>query len=86
MDSIPWTLISGLSPDADERGFREEAFCGTLYEVALDVAYPDFLSSATAFANDRLWGNLSATILISPDSQRNLPWRRALEEIGRAHV
>jgi len=81
MDSIPWTLISGLSPDADERGFREEAFCGTLYEVALDVAYPDFLSSATAFANDRLWGNLSATILISPDSQRNLPWRRALEEL-----
>lgn len=81
IDSIPWTLIAGLDPESDERGFCEEAFCGTLYEVALDVPYPDFLEVACRFANEKLWGNLSATLIVSPDSQRSLPWRRALEEL-----
>ena len=36
---------------------------------------------AADFVNEKLWGNLSCSILISPEGQRTQPWRRALENL-----
>jgi hypothetical protein len=85
-DAITWTLVAGLDPEQPQRAFQEEAFCGVLYETALDHGEEDFLLRAADFCNRKLWGNLSASILISPASQKTQPWRRALEGLNYGAV
>lgn len=69
---LPWTLIPGLDASAqDETLFTTEPFCPILSEARLDETDPsEFLAAATAFANDRLWGTLSAVVFIDPRTER----------------
>lgn len=80
-DQLPWTLIPGLDANAkDERLFTTEPFCPILSEARLDETDPSaFLDAATAFANDRLWGTLSAVLFIDPRTERG-----AKEALDRA--
>lgn len=69
--TLPWTLTPGLSPERTEpkeHFFRKEAFCGAMGIVELEDAVdpPAFFEKAVAFANDRLWGTLSVTLLVHP--------------------
>ncbi len=68
---LPWTLIFGLdSKDASETLFVTEPFCPILSETTLDEAEPArFLAAATTFCNERLWGTLSAVLMIHPKTQ-----------------
>lgn len=71
---VPWTLIDGLSQHKDDEiCFTVESFNGITSEVALegprDVS--SFIREAVEFCNTRLWGSLSATILIHPKSLRD---------------
>jgi acyl-CoA reductase-like NAD-dependent aldehyde dehydrogenase len=70
-DELPWALVFGLdSKDKDERLFSTEPFCSILSETTLDESDPAaFLKAATAFANDRLWGTLSAVVMIHPKTE-----------------
>lgn len=79
---LPWTLIPGLDADSeDELGFQEEAFCGLLAETGLAAADPvAFLDRAVTFANERLWGSLTVTLLVHPDSAREPAVRASIEE------
>jgi acyl-CoA reductase-like NAD-dependent aldehyde dehydrogenase len=64
---LPWGLITHVSPDEDHLCFTQESFCGLAAETALSA--PDaasFLREATRFANERLWGTLSACVIIDP--------------------
>ncbi len=79
--AVTWTLVADLDPETEQSAFREEAFCGVLFETSLDVLDSEFLPCATQFVNQKLWGNLSCSLLISPDAQRTLPWRRAIEDL-----
>jgi hypothetical protein len=77
---VPWTVIPDVPANEGEYALTNEAFCGVLAEVTLDVAakkggvmrdapYADparFLEEAVAFANDRCWGTLSCTLLVHP--------------------
>ncbi|MCG9892907.1 MAG: aldehyde dehydrogenase family protein [Thermosynechococcaceae cyanobacterium MS004] len=68
---IPWTLIPNVPPRAGEYALTAEAFCGILAEGSLDAADPtDFLGQATQVVNDKVYGTLSCTILIDPQTQR----------------
>jgi len=80
-DKLPWTLIEDLDPKAErEMCFREEAFCGVFAETALPAASPvEFLDRAAAFANDKLWGTLNATLLVPPELAANVDTRGAVE-------
>lgn len=81
---VPWTLVEELSPDADRFAFEQELFCGGLAEVALDADAPDvFLGAAVRFANERLWGTLSAVLLIDDETrqQHAHPLDRAIESL-----
>jgi aldehyde dehydrogenase (NAD(P)+) len=61
------TLISMLDPALDHAAFNEEAFCPVLAQTELPApSIVAYLDAAVAFANDRLSGTLSATILIDP--------------------
>ncbi|KAF8059215.1 ARC6 [Scenedesmus sp. PABB004] len=62
----PWLLATGLSPDDAQT--RDENWGGVLQEVALPgcAGADDFLAAAVAYANDRCWGTLSASVFIHP--------------------
>lgn len=78
---LPWTLIPGLRPDAPgEICFRTESFCPVLAEATLAAASPaGFIERACDFANDGLWGTLTATFLVHPASLRDPAVAAALE-------
>lgn len=65
---IPWTLLPGLDPtDEAEPAFRTEPFCALLSETSVGTEDPqEYLEAAVDFANQRLWGTLSASLLVPP--------------------
>ena len=76
---VPWTIIPDVPPLKGEYALTEEAFCGILAEVTLNVqTTPDFLTQAVDFANDCLWGTLSCTVLI--DTQTQNQYRTELDQ------
>jgi len=79
---LPWTFITDLvSESQDEISFRNEAFCGLFSETALQADDPEvFLDRAVRFANERLWGNLTATIVVHPDSLQDARVSGAVEQ------
>lgn len=79
---VPWTIITDLDPSkGDELCFTTEAWCGVTSEVALDAKSPaDFVAKAVAFANDTLWGSLSGSIIVHPDSLRDASIASAVEQ------
>ncbi len=81
-DHLPWTLIPNVDPrDTANIAFRSEAFCGLMAETALPAATPaEFLGRAVNFANQTLWGTLTATLLVHPHSQREPALRAAIEQ------
>ncbi len=69
-DELPWALTAGVDPvDVDDICFRTEAFCGAFSETSLGApSTPEFIARAVEFANDKLWGTLSATLIVHPAS------------------
>ncbi|MFA9446523.1 aldehyde dehydrogenase family protein [Egicoccus sp. AB-alg6-2] len=81
-DRLPFTLIPDLDPDdLDDVAFTTESFCGVFGEVALDAprAVGDYLDAAVEFCNETLWGTLSASILVHPDSMKDPEIAMAVE-------
>jgi acyl-CoA reductase-like NAD-dependent aldehyde dehydrogenase len=68
---VPWTLIADVPTTTGEYALVEEAFCGVLAEVQIESqSAPEFLTKAVEFANDRVWGTLSCTVLIDRATQQ----------------
>jgi acyl-CoA reductase-like NAD-dependent aldehyde dehydrogenase len=92
---VPWTAIPDVSSDAGGYALTNEAFCGVVAEVTLDVAEDEggmlrerdaggpsvarFLERAVAFANERCWGTLSCCMLVHPVTDHEHP-----DELARA--
>jgi aldehyde dehydrogenase (NAD(P)+) len=78
---LPWTLLSGLdAADAREPAFTTEPFCSILSETEVGSDDPvEFLDRAVDFANNRLWGTLSADIVVHPKSLKDPRVAEALE-------
>ena len=72
--ALPWTVITDVDPeDSEHICFTTESFCGVMCETRLEADDPgDFLRQAALFCNDTLWGTLSASIIIDPDTERSL--------------
>lgn len=71
---VPFTLIPDVTAsDRDATAFTTEAFCGVFAETPLDapLSIPTYLDKAVKFANEQLWGTLSATILVHPRSMKD---------------
>lgn len=83
--ALPWTLLPDLdSENPAEPAFRTEPFCSILSETTVDGDNAvDFLDRAVRFANQRLWGTLSATIVIHP---RTLAESAVADALERAIV
>jgi acyl-CoA reductase-like NAD-dependent aldehyde dehydrogenase len=77
---LPWALVPGLDAEADEPFFRTEAFCAVLGETAVGSEDPaEFLDAAVSFANARLWGMLSASIVAPAGALRDRTLHAAVE-------
>jgi acyl-CoA reductase-like NAD-dependent aldehyde dehydrogenase len=60
-------LVTDLDPTADDSLFCDEVFADVLGVVRLPApGVPGYLAAATAFANERLAGDLAASIFIHP--------------------
>jgi aldehyde dehydrogenase (NAD(P)+) len=78
--SLPWTLISGLDPDAGDPLFQEESFAPIMVETSVGSADPvRFLDEAVTFANERLWGTLAAGIVVHPTTMKDPTTGAAVE-------
>jgi aldehyde dehydrogenase (NAD(P)+) len=79
--SLPWRLISGLDPDArSEPLFREESFAPILVETAVGSPDPvEFLDVGVTFAKERLWGTLSAGLVVHPRTMKDPATGAAVE-------
>lgn len=92
---VPWTAIPDVPADAGGYALTNEAFCGVVAEVTLDIAETEggmlrerghggpsparFLEQAVAFANERCWGTLSCSMLVHPVTEEEHG-----EEVSRA--
>lgn len=78
---LPWTLMPGLeSVDAAEPAFTTEPFCSILSETAVGSDDPvEYLERAVTFANDCLWGTLTATVVVHPKTMRDRALGPAVE-------
>jgi hypothetical protein len=72
-DLLPWTMVRDLdSADRAERAFNSESFCPVLFETQVGSDDPvEFLDKAVTFANERLWGTLSAGLVVHPKSMKD---------------
>lgn len=62
---LPWTLVTGLTPESDAPQFSLEPFCPLLSVVEVDDSdVAGFLARTTAFLNDRVWGTLNAMLFV----------------------
>ncbi|MGH7629225.1 MAG: aldehyde dehydrogenase family protein [Gemmatimonadales bacterium] len=78
--SLPFVLVSDVDADGHEPGFRTESFCPVIYETQLATGDPvQFLGEAVRFANDRLWGTLSAGIVVHPAAAKDPTVGQAVE-------
>jgi hypothetical protein len=79
--SLPWTFVAGLDPDAaSERLYREESFAPVMVETSVGSADPvEFLDHAVRFANERLWGTLSAGLVVHPKTAKDPTTGAAVE-------
>jgi aldehyde dehydrogenase (NAD(P)+) len=80
---LPWTLLTGLdAADMGEPAFSTEPFCSILSETQVGSEDPvEYLDRAVDFANNRLWGTLSADLIIHP---RLLKSREIADAMERA--
>lgn len=80
--ALPWTFISGLDPQArDEPLYTQEPFCSVISKTRLGSTDPiEFLDRAVTFANDKLWGTLTATLVVHPKSVKDPVVAKAVEE------
>jgi aldehyde dehydrogenase (NAD(P)+) len=78
--TLPWTLIPGLDASAPDPAFTTEPFCSILSETSVGSEDPvAFLAEATAFANQRVWGTLSAGLVVHPATIADSATGAALE-------
>jgi acyl-CoA reductase-like NAD-dependent aldehyde dehydrogenase len=72
-DALPWTIVRDVDAnDREERAFAAESFCSILFETEIESADPvEFLDRAVHFANEQLWGTLSAGLVVHPRSMKD---------------
>jgi aldehyde dehydrogenase (NAD(P)+) len=78
---LPWTLLAGLDANnPNEPLFAREAFCPILTETSVGSSDPvEFLEQAVDYANERLWGTLSATLVVHPQLMKDMRTAAAVE-------
>jgi len=79
-DKMPWALIKGLDPNSNETIYNNEPFCSILTETAINTSDTiEFLDRAVEFVNKKLWGTLTANIIVHPKTLKDPKIAEAFE-------
>lgn len=77
---LAWTLVTDVDPGRPDPLFEMEPFCSILSIAELDETEPvAFLGAAVKFANEKLWGTLTANLIVHPKLERSPAFAAALE-------
>jgi acyl-CoA reductase-like NAD-dependent aldehyde dehydrogenase len=78
--TLPWAIIEDVDPDGTDKVFSMEPWCSVLSETTIGSSDPvAFLDEAVAFCNDKVWGTLSATIIVHPSTMKDPAFAAALD-------
>ncbi|MGI9430026.1 MAG: aldehyde dehydrogenase family protein, partial [Bythopirellula sp.] len=70
-EHLPWTLRRDVAPEVEPQLFEEESFACVFGETALAASSPtEFLNLAVDFANEQMWGTLSAALSVPREFQK----------------
>jgi len=70
--TLPWSLLRDVTPAGMPHLFAEESFTCVCGETALNASNEcEFLDRAVDFANERLWGTLSAGMTVTSSLQNS---------------
>lgn len=68
---LPWTVIENLDSTKPSICFDEESFCPIIAQTSIHAnSTKEYLDKAVNFCNKKLWGTLSASIIVDPDTQK----------------
>ncbi len=71
--------IAHVDPaQTDHAAFKSEAFCGLLACIELPGQFEEYVRSAVAFANDRLYGTLGVNLIAHPETMKR--WSSACDD------
>jgi hypothetical protein len=78
-EHLPWSLAhvtvdpADLAASANEYAFKNEPFCPVLCVCTITgVSTPEgYLEAATALSNKVIWGRLSCTLMVHPETEKN---------------
>jgi aldehyde dehydrogenase (NAD(P)+) len=81
---LAWAVLRDLDPGKDALAFRMEPWCAVISQVSLPGGAGGsdpiaFLRDAVAFVNDRVWGTLSATLIVPPSWERTSAGQEAID-------
>jgi aldehyde dehydrogenase (NAD(P)+) len=78
---LPWALATWIDPeDKTAPLYREECFCPVIGETSLSFTDPeDFMEEAVNFVTGRLWGTLTATLVVHPETMKSRSLAAAVE-------
>jgi len=69
---LPWTIVRDTDPEKTPVLYCEESFVCVCGETKLAAASErEFLDRAVEFANERLWGTLSAALTVHPSFRKD---------------
>jgi aldehyde dehydrogenase (NAD(P)+) len=83
--TLPWAIIEDVDPAGTDKVFSMEPWCSVLSETAIGTSDPiAFLDEAVKFCNDKVWGTLSATIIVHPSTMKDPNFAAALDRAVQA--
>jgi aldehyde dehydrogenase (NAD(P)+) len=79
--TLPWAIIEDVDAGAADKVFTMEPWCSVISETTVGSADPvQFLNAAVDFVNKKVWGTLSATIIVHPATMKNPKFAAALDQ------
>lgn len=82
---LPYALILGVDPaNEGDIVFHDEPWCTVLSETSVDAADAvAFLGRAVKLVNEKVWGSLTAQLVVHPATMRDRAGREAVERAIR---
>ena len=79
---LPWTFVVDVdAKNSNDICFRREPFLSLYSETALEAGnVVEFIREAVKFANEGLWGNLVASIVVHPESLKDKAIAAAVDQ------
>jgi hypothetical protein len=79
-DHQPWLFAKNLDPNKEEVAFNREFWGTFMAQTYIEgVNRDDYLLNAVKFSNEKLWGTLSAVIIIDPKTEKEMRVSKTLQ-------